>query len=36
MRFKFQSPDRTLTSEEADAWMAAALEAAQRLGCGVR
>jgi phenylalanyl-tRNA synthetase beta chain len=36
MRFKFQSPNKTLTSEEADAWMAAALEAAQQLGCGVR
>jgi phenylalanyl-tRNA synthetase beta chain len=36
MRFKFQSPDKTLTSEEADAWMNMALEAAKQLGCGVR
>lgn len=36
LRFRFQHPERTLTGEEVDAWMAAALEAAASLGAELR
>lgn len=36
MRLRFQHPSRTLTSEEADRWMGAALEAAKALGAELR
>ena len=36
LRLRFQAGDRTLTSEEVDAWMAAALAAAQSLGAELR
>jgi phenylalanyl-tRNA synthetase beta chain len=36
MRLVFQHPDRTLTGEEIDSWMAAALEAARSTGADLR
>lgn len=36
LRVRFQHPSRTLTSEEVDGWMAAALEAARTLGAELR
>lgn len=36
VRLAFQAPDRTLTSEEVDAWVQAALTAAQGLGATLR
>jgi phenylalanyl-tRNA synthetase beta chain len=36
LRFRFQHPDRTLTGEEVDGWMTAALEAANSLGAELR
>ena len=36
LRFRFQHPERTLTGEEVDAWMAAALAAANSLGAELR
>jgi phenylalanyl-tRNA synthetase beta chain len=36
VRMVFQAPDRTLTSEEVDAWMASALHAAHEQGATLR
>ena len=36
MRARFQAMDRTLTGEEVEAWMAAALAAARSLGAELR
>ena len=36
LRLRFQAMDRTLTGDEVDGWMAAALTAAQSLGCELR
>jgi phenylalanyl-tRNA synthetase beta chain len=36
LRLRFQAMDRTLTGDEVDGWMVAALAAAKSLGCELR